>query len=190
MTATAFVLPSEQDEWNELERLTGSLAQPTDDVVIDAVASDALRIMAGEDAEIARYQKALEAEMQRIVARYASLSEPHEKRRLQAEAIVEECAKRAQFVGKAKSRKVGYGVYGRKTIPERVTIIDQAKALAFAKRYTDTALIKVKTEETVVHAAIVPLVLAQLHGSGVVPEGFEHVGAHEEVYAKPIGATE
>lgn len=190
MTAPAFLENVDADERAELEGLTGILAQPLDDVGLDALASHALRIMAREQAEINRYKAAYAAEVQRLAGRYEALIEPHTHYLAQAEETVKECARRAQFVGKAKSRKVGNGQYGRKTVPEKVSITDKVLALQFAMTADPflKEMVKQKTEYTVVHAAVVPAVLKHLKETGEVPLGFEHVGEHEETYAKPLAA--
>lgn len=185
MTNPAFLQDVEAEERAELEGLTGILNQPLDDAGLDALASHALRIMSREQAEIDRYQAACNAEVDRINARYANLIQPHARYLKQAEETAKECAKRAQFVGKAKSRKVGNGAYGKKLVPERVSIVDKQKALEFAKMFCPDA-VKVKTEESVVHAVVAPVVIAQLHATSALPNGFEHVGEHEEYYAKPL----
>ena len=186
MTSPAFLENVEAEERSELEGLTGILAQPLDDAGLDALASHALRIMGREQAEIDRYQRASDAEVDRINARYAAFIQPHGQYRAQAEETVKECAKRAQFVGKGKSRKVGNGVYGKKLVPERVSIVDKVQALAFAKMFGGPDAVKVKTEETVVHAVVAPIVIAQLHATSALPNGFEHVGEHEEYFGKPL----
>jgi phage host-nuclease inhibitor protein Gam len=188
MTATAFTLPdpaiTDAEERDELARLTGSLNQPTSDDQLDVVASDALRVMAEEDQEIVRYRKALAAEIQRILARYGSLITPHEARRARAESLVEECAKRAQFVGKAKSRKVGNGQYGRRQIPESVEIVDEEKAKAWLSRQGNSEALRTKTEIDKKTAKM--LVLVNLAATGEVAEGFNHIEAHDKPFASPL----
>jgi hypothetical protein len=186
MTAPAFLENVDQEERDELASLIGQLQQPTGDADLDAVASRALLEMAREDAEINRYAAALKAEMERIEARYIMLQLPHVQRRASAEEIVKECARRAQFVGKSKSRKVGNGTYGRKTVPEKVSIVDKVAALRFAQAECPPEAVKEKVELTVVHAIVAPVVLARIHKQGLLPNGFEHVSEHEEFYAKPL----
>jgi hypothetical protein len=192
MSAPAFLQNVEQEELNDLDELLEGYpcAPPIADAELDAVASIALREMAREDAEITRYAAALEAEKVRLHDRYTALLTPHEQRRARAEEIVKECARRAQFVGKAKSRKVGNGTYGKKTVPEKVKITDPAAALHFALTDRDCPpeAIKEKIERSVVHAIIAPIVLAKIHASGLLPNGFEHVGEYEEYFAKPLAA--
>lgn len=183
VTSVAFELPTDQEERDELQRLTGSLERPVSDELLDAVASDALRIMAEEDAEITRYRRALQAEMDRLIARYGLLIEPHEKHRSQAQAIAEECAKRAQFVGKAKSRKVGNGSYGRRQIPESVEITDEDKAFSWVSVNHPYAIGTVQKLNAV---AVKGAVLATVHQTGEVPEGFEHTAAYDKPFAKPL----
>jgi Bacteriophage Mu Gam like protein len=189
MTAHAFVLPAPEitdaEEWDELAKLTGSLSQPTSDEQLDAVASDALRIMAESDVEITRYRKALGAEMERIYNRYALLTSPHEKRHAEAQALVEECAIRAQFVGKAKSRKVGNGSYGKRQIPEHVKIMDDDKAINFLLANRPSAVMHV-SKYKIIGADAKAAVLEHLHATGEVPEGFEHTEAHDRPFASPL----
>jgi phage host-nuclease inhibitor protein Gam len=190
MTATAFELPSPEvtdaEEGDELARLTGSLNQPTSDDQLDAVASDAMRVMAEEDQEITRYRKTLAAEIQRILARYGSLINPHEARRARAESLVEECAKRAQFVGKAKSRKVGNGQYGRRQIPEAVEIVDEAKALIWLRQKAAGGEAALRTKTEIDKKIAKGLVLVNLAATGEVAEGFNHIEAHDKPFASPL----
>lgn len=183
--APAFLQNVDEQEYDDLAQLVGQLEGPTGDAEVDAVASIGLREMAREQAEIDRYKESCKAELSRIQNRYVALVEPHIRRYDQAEGIVKECASRAQFVGKSKSRKVGNGQYGRRTVPEKVKIIDVGKALEWA-RTNCPAAIKQKTEESVVHAIVAPLILARLESAGELPDGFEHEGEHEEMYAKPL----
>lgn len=165
MSAPAWLENVEVEEWDELAALADTLNVPVADADLDAVASLALQTMAREDAELGRYAAAEKAEHERINARYMMLLLPHLLRRGQAEEIVKECARRAQFVGKSKSRKVGNGVYGRKIVPAKVSIIDKDKALEFAR--TDCpAAIKEKIEYSVIHAVVASLILARLESSG------------------------
>jgi phage host-nuclease inhibitor protein Gam len=190
MTAPAFLQNVDQEELDDLATVLEGYpnAPPVADADLDAVASIALREMAREQAELERYEAAMRAETGRIEERYARLMVVHETRRVRAEEIVKECARRATFVGKAKSRKVGNGTYGKKLVPERVTITDKVQALAFAKTFCGPEAVKVKTEESVVHSVVAPVVIAGLRASGALPNGFEHVGEHEEFYAKPLAA--
>lgn len=188
MTAPAFLQNVDQEEYDELAELTGQLEKPTGDAELDAVASRALHEMAREQAEINRYAAALTAERELLEARYLMLQTPHVLRQGRAEELVKECARRAQFVGKSKSRKVGYGQYGVRTVPEKLSIVDKNLALTFAREMCPDA-VKTKTEHTVVHAVVAPAVLQYLRSTGELPKGFDHVGEHEAPFAKTLEAA-
>jgi phage host-nuclease inhibitor protein Gam len=139
--------------------------------------------MAEEEAEITRYRKALAAEIQRILSRYGTLTTPHEKRRTQAQSLVEECALRAQFVGKAKSRKVGNGVYGQRQVPESVTITDEEKARVWLFEQGSRAF---RTKVEIDKVIAKELVLEKLKATGEIPDGFSHESAHDVPFAKAL----
>lgn len=185
MATSAFSLPSDEEEAAELAALVGSLEQPTGDAQLDAVASDALRIMQREQAEIDRYKAALAEEIVRLERRYDTLLEPHRRYRDHAEELVHECARRAAYVGKAKSRKVGNGMYGLRQKPEKVTIVDEDRLKVWLRVAHPDAIKKVTTEK-VYQQDVKPLVLAALAKNGEVPPGTEHTGAHDEPFAKPL----
>jgi hypothetical protein len=185
MTSPAFELPTDQEELDELRALLGDLEKPAGDPQLDAVASDALRVMQREQEEIDRYSAALKAEISRITDRYTLLAEPHVRYQSAAEQLVLECARRAQFVGKSKSRKVGNGTYGRRTIPERVSVIDDDKAINFLLAKKPSAVMHV-SKYKIIGADAKVAVLDHLKATGEIPEGFEHVDAHEVEYAKPL----
>ena len=187
---TAFKLPTDAEEDAELAALTGALEKPTGDPELDAVASDALRIMIREARELERYRLSMENEISRIERRYATLGQPHKNRLLSAEDLVKECARRAQFPGKAKSRKVGYGTYGRKQKPEKVEIIDKEKLIGWL-RVKDPSIIKTVTEEKVYLQDLKPVVIKHIvENEGEVPPGIEHHEATDEPFAKPLSETE
>lgn len=185
MAETAFNLPTDEDEAAELAALVGSLEQPTGDAQLDAVASDALRIMQREQAELDRYTEAYGNELARIAQRYMTLTKPHEERQRQAQNIVHECARRAQYVGKAKSRKVGNGMYGLRQKPESVKIVDEDRLKTWLRVAAPDAIKQVTTEK-VYQQDVKPVVLGHLKATGEVPPGVEHTGAHDEPFAKPL----
>lgn len=189
MTAPAFLQNVEQEELNDLATVLEGYpnAPPVPDADLDAVASIALREMARETAEIERYNAAMNAEINRIQLRYFSLIAPHDSRLKQAEEIAKECARRATFVGKAKSRKVGNGQYGRRTIPEGVSIMDDDKAINFLLEKRPSAVMHVSKYKIIGSEAKIA-VLDHLKATGEVPDGFEHRSEHETFYAKPLAA--
>ncbi len=188
MTARAFELPAPEivdaEERDELARLTATFESPLSDDILDAVASDGLRVMAEEEVEVKRYRNALNTEMRRIVERYSLLLAPHETRRQRAESLVEECATRAQFVGNAKSRKVGNGSYGRRQVPESVEITDTEKAMAWLESQVGSEAYR--TTVAIDKVVAKRLVLGVLRETGEIPQGFEHTAAHDKAFATPL----
>lgn len=183
-TPAVSVLPTEQDELNELASIGIVLDGPTTDSQLDAWASEVCRRLAIEVTEIERYTEAEKAEIARIQMRYASMREPHERRAQDLEAIGKDLAERADF-GNKKSRSVGFGSYGRKKSKERVKIIDETAALAFARGLNLDGAIKTETVEKPVHKVLEPVVIEYVHkNEGVVPAGFEHIEARDEPFVK------
>ena len=185
----AFRLPTEGEEMDELQALTGALEKPTGDADLDAVASQALGIMAREEREIERYRQAMNLEIERIQTRYSRLAAPHVKRFDEANGLALECARRATFPGKAKSRKVGNGRYGMKQTPEKVEVKDEAALLTWL-RVADPSVIKTVTNEKVYMQDLKPAVLGHLKVTGEVPPGVEHYEAKDEPFAKPLTEEE
>lgn len=177
------LLGDEDDFAADLQQRGVDLHRPTSDAQLDALASEYLGEMAAAAAEIARFTEARDHELQRIAQKYEMLMAPAKIRHQRCERFVCELAQRADF-GKKKSRDVGNGTYGRKTEPERVKVLDQDKAVAWARDHFPGA-VKTKTTETVDHRAIAPAILARVHADGEVPDGFEHVAERETYYAKP-----
>lgn len=184
MTATAeSLLPSEQDEWNELASIGIVLDGPTTDAQLDAWASEVCRRLAEERAEIERYNEAEAAEIARIQLRYTCLRNSHERRILDLEAIGRDLAERADF-GAKKSRDVGFGSYGRRKVPESVKVADSEKAVEWLYREKQGAGVRVKTTESVDVKEAKPIVLAHMISTGEVAPGFEHVAAHDEPFIR------
>lgn len=165
------------------EALAAELDGPVSDAQLDAVASEVCRRLQEIDAELQRYSEAEDAEIGRIQLRYAGLTQPLAKDRAAYETIGREVAERADF-GKKKSRQVGFGSYGRKHRPERVKILDNEAAVAFARALGIPDAVKVETVEKPVHNAIAPVVLAQIHATGEIPVGFEHEAERDEPWVK------
>lgn len=187
MTAVAeALLPTEQDERDELASIGISLDGPTSDAQLDAWASEICRELAAENADIARYTEAEAAEIGRIRMRYAALREPHERRVGILEAIGRDLARRADF-GKRKSRKVGFGSYGRKLKSEAVKIVDRAIALEWFKANAPDVVVVETPEpvEKIPHDKVEPFVLQYLKETGEVPPGIEHTSESDEPWVKP-----
>lgn len=186
MTAPAFQLPSTEEESEDLSRLTGVLNGPTSDAELDATASWGLRIMQTEQSEIDRFNAARDAELRLITEHYAILVQPHRETLAIATRAVEECARRAQFIGKAKSRKVGNGSYGRRQVPESVKIVDRAALITWLENHYPQTL--TQHVETIVAAKDVkPVVIQHMKlYEGEVAPGVEYESAHDEPFAKPF----
>lgn len=172
---------SEADLRAELAAVGVVLDQPTSDAQLDAMASHVLGLMAECDLDTARYREAMAAEVARIHMRYEALFTPIVARRGMLERWALDIAERVDY-GKKKSRAVGNGTIGKRTKPERIEIVDDAVALAFAKAHPVDGAIKVT--EKPVHKVLAPQVLALVHATGELPAGFEHHPESEEFYVK------
>lgn len=178
------VLPTEQEEWDELASIGIVLQGPTSDAQLDAAASEICRRLGDAEADRARFVEAEKAEVERIKMRYAALREPVDRRIGQLEELGREVARRADF-GKKKSRTVGYGSYGRKLKKERVEIVDPAAALEFARAQKIEGAIKTETVEKPVHKVLEPVVMEYIRKhEGEVPAGFEHIDESDEPWVK------
>lgn len=185
MTAAAeAVLPTEQDEKDDLAGVGINLEGPVSDAQLDAAVSEICRRLGGVRADLARYAEAEQAEIARIRMRYEAVREPLQRRAADLEAIGKDLAERADFGSKKKSRSVGFGSYGRKIKREHVRITDDAAAVEFARARGIEGGVKVETIEKPVHKAIEPVVIAHVHETGEVPAGFEHEAERDEPFVK------
>ena len=179
MSAPAWQLPSEHDEIDELAALGILLEQPTADAQLDAIASDALRLMAEAELEVERYDAAEKLELEAIHARYDRLRHRHVARRDEAERLVMACAERADF-GKKKSREVGFGTYGLRTQPPRIEVLDKDALLTWAK-LNAPSLVRAVTKEDVPHKEL----SAYFKATGDLPDGCEYHPETARSFAKP-----
>lgn len=181
-TPAESVLPTEQDEWNELASIGIVLDDSTTNAQLDAWASEVCRRIAEQRAEIERYNEAEAAEIARIQMRYAAMRDRHERRVQELEAIGRDLAESADF-GSKKSRDVGFGTYGRRKVPESVKVVDKDAALNWAIEHAPDAVVE-KIERRVNAAVVKPAVLNVLKSTGELPPGFEHTAAHDEPFVK------
>ncbi len=183
MTAPAWLFDSDDDELADLAsvgiRLDRDLSAPE----IDATVSEMLGRMAGYDHQIAEADEAERLEVELINARYERRRDPLRARRKHYEGQVLALAQRADFSGKRRSRVVGNGSYGVRSVSERVEITDKALALEWAKQHCPGA-VQVETVEKIVHKAIAPAVLARVHTVGELPDGYDVHPAHDAPYCK------
>jgi hypothetical protein len=177
MTAPAWLTDDE-----EISVLGDSVdrAEGMDAAQVDALASQLLGWLGREQAEIARYTEAMNAEIERIRMRYNARIEKHQKSAGYLEMQVCRLAESADF-GKKKSRDVGNGTYGRRAVAERFAIADKQKVVAWA-------LIEhpeiVEHEPKVSVTALTPIVARMLRETGELPEGVEHHAEYEKSYCK------
>ncbi len=177
--APMFVLPTEEEEYQSLSQFGVDLSAGQPAAQIDATASDLMRLIARERAEADRYHAAKLAEIQKITARYERLTSPHEIRAARYEAWVCELALSADF-GKKKSRDVGHGTYGVRRVPARLSILDHAELLAWAKT-TAPDLVQEVISEKVPHKALE----ARFKETGELPPGVDYTPEIEKAFAKP-----
>lgn len=186
MTAPAFALPTESEEQGELEAMLGfALTDSTSDAQLDAIASDICRHLGYREADLARYEEARKAEIARINLHYSHRCGKLDAEIAQLRALGEEVAKRAKFPGKSKSRSVAFGSYGSRKVPEKVEIVDEARAFAWLTRTGNHGAFRTKTE--IIRAEAKKLVLANLNATGEVADGFEHVAEQETFFIKAEG---
>lgn len=171
------VLLTSAEEQAELEAVLGG-AGPATPAAADALASDLLRKMAECDAETRRFKDAYMRESVRLSDRYAGLLEPIEARRNLLENAVLALAERTDF-GKAKSRNVGFGTYGRRRRPDRIVIVDADKVLAWAREHGP---LLIERKECVPHRFVVE----RFKVTGELADGCEFHAEHVEPFATPI----
>jgi phage host-nuclease inhibitor protein Gam len=179
VTAPAFELPSDAEEADELRAIGVALEAPMGSAEIDALASELLGRAIAAQADLTRYVAAERHEIMRIEARYDALKSPVVARLRALSEAVCTLAERADF-GKAKSRRVGNGTYGRRAIPARVAVMDTAALLVWAKRNAP-GLVRTKITEDVPQRAVAQ----HLDSTGELADGCEYLAARDEPFAKP-----
>lgn len=172
----------------ELRSLIGDvgaldLNKPMGDAELDVLASRICRALGEIEKNLERYDAALDLEIENLRARYARFTAPLVAYRNEIEAAGIEIAKRAEFPGKSKSRNVGYGCYGSRKTPERITVADPEKAIASLEAMGKSEALRLKKAVDVKTAT--PIVLDWLKSTGEVIDGFEHQPAAETFYIKP-----
>lgn len=160
------------------------LNAPMSDAQIDAIASDVCRQLADIHKEQSRYIDAQAAEIERIRFRYSQLMKPLDERYKQLVNYGEELASRADF-GKKKSRNVGFGSYGRRTVAQAVRVVDEDAAIKWASEKAPE-IVTSRTIRTIDKLAAKKVVLEMLTTDGVIPPGFDHEPPRESYFIKPI----
>ena len=156
---------------------------PTTPEQCDERASWLLRALASVQLQLNRRKAVHEAELENLRAYQARQLEALLRSQADLTRRVEELAQLAaanEWFGKAKSRSVSYGTYGTRFIREKVAIADEKKAIAWASEKCPEA---VKITEKVMISACSGILLADMHETGELPEGFEHVPGTVKPYA-------
>lgn len=182
MTHPAFVLPTDESERLELEELLGvELTPPAEltDAARDAYVSDLLRALGEAEAERSRYLETKGAEIARIEMRYQARLDACAGRAQLLRDAIGELARIANYGPKRKSREVGFGTYGLRLVPEKITIVDANALLDFAEAMAPE-IVRVQEKRDVPHAAVKEYVKTR----GDVPPGVEITPAHDEPFAK------
>jgi hypothetical protein len=193
VTETPWHLPTDEEEVAELvavgilNRETPELGIPTEPAQLDAAISAVLRQIARAQLDLERYQAARAREHMTIDARYDRIADPLAERVAWLESIGRQLANEAHFPGKAKSRKVAFGSYGKRKVGGKLSIIDADALLAWARIVAESTfhgastLIETKTTERVPHAAAV----AYLEETGTLPDGCAWTDEYDDPFVKP-----
>ena len=182
MTAHAFNVPTD-DERAELAALGIELSDsnvlhfPTEQAARDAAASRLLRAVGRLDADLERYATARAEEHRLVQEAFERLAAPVADRKAILESMLRQIAEFSDF-GDAKSRKVTNGVYGRRLTPERISITDQKKCLAWALTNEPSMVSEKPAEKRVLQSAVEAFV-KRTH---CLPDGVEHTMAVDEPY--------
>lgn len=169
---------ADDEERAELAHLIGVPLTGAPDADLAATASQLLAAIRSRQAERQRYQDAEAKEIERIRARYAIPLTRLAQRLADLETQLAIVAEGLEY-GKKKSRVVGNGTVGFRTMPERVTVADGAALLAWATAHAP-ALIKTETKQSVPQAAVKD----HLTSTGELPDGCDLVpSAQKLVYS-------
>lgn len=182
--AAAWALPTDDDDRAELAEFgitlsDGGEAQfPDEQAQRDAVASQLLRRLGEMETDLKRYSDTKASEVALIVTRYERHTAPIEERKAVLASLLRQIALTSDF-GKAKSRKLTYGVYGLRAVPERIAIEDSKTLLSWA-RLLAPDLVSEKREERVLQSAVEQHVKA----TGEIPDGVAIIDAHVDPFYK------
>lgn len=111
-----------------------------DAAAMDAMASQLLRAHRAITSEIQRYTEAEALEADRLKLRYNGLRAPLQKRLEVLTTALDTLARNVRFPGKSRSRKVGSGTYGLRTVPGKFTLAGPEEALGWAKEHLPEAV--------------------------------------------------
>jgi hypothetical protein len=114
---------------------------PSEDAARDAFASLMLRRKHQIDEDIARHRAAESFDVAAIRARYDRLAEPLDRMGASIARVLTDLAASARFVGKAKSRKLGWGILGRRKERDAVEITDDQETVGAMARYRPEAVV-------------------------------------------------
>jgi hypothetical protein len=152
---------ADEEEFAELRALgVVNNAPPERDEDRDAFVSSMLRRKHYLDRDLEVLKRAEGMETVAIAARYARLRAPLE---LRARAIAElllDLAGRIPFLGKARSRSVGWGTVGLRKAPGRLVIYDEAALMRDAiARAPEHVTFRLECTLAEAHALLIPLAL-------------------------------
>lgn len=192
MATPDFLRDAEAEELDDLAAIGVDL-DGADQAALDAAASENLRRLAGVRRNLARYEAALERELDAIRSRYARIMVRDQAREVELVRAIETLAARADFGKRAQSRKVGYGVYGRKAVPAKVKVTDTDEAIAALRAMgREDLVVREEIPATVVekvrHKEVAPVILALFTGEASVaplPAGFEVIPGRVDYYGEP-----
>jgi hypothetical protein len=188
MTAV-FQLPTEADDIADLalvgiiipaEGSNADVEFPHEAARLDAAISETLRQLARLQLDVARYKAAQAAEQKAVAARYARLIDPLAARAAWLESVGKQLALEAKFPGKAKSRNVAFGSYGKRTVIEHLGVTDEKALLDWAEK-EDKSLVDVKETRRVLQGAAE----AYYKRTKKVPPGCTLTPEYENPFVKP-----
>jgi hypothetical protein len=113
-------------------------SEPGTEAARDAYVSGLFQALRDQVEELGDVNDAEQAEHDRVALVYGNRRAPVERRARELRALIAREAMRAQFKGKAKSRKTAFGKYGRKQVPTKVEIVDKTTLLEHAFQHERT----------------------------------------------------
>jgi Bacteriophage Mu Gam like protein len=184
MTAPSWTLPTDADEVDDLASVgvhltgEGEIAWPDAQHAIDATASQLMRSLAKLNADLDRYSQSRADEQKLVTERYERLTAKLAERKARLESWVRQLAESSDF-GDKKSRELAWGTYGRRLVPDHLSIADKKKLLSWCHLLAPE-LITIKQEETLAQKKIETF----FRTTGELPDGCEFTAAHDEPFLK------
>lgn len=137
----AWLIDADAEERRELEEL-GAIAEPTftDDAQRDALVSRLLRAYHEHEKDVERFDASEQLEHGAITSRYDRLRAPAKRQLVRLHSFLNHLVRGATFIGKKKSRTVGWGSFGHRKDRDKLDLVNVPEIVAALRTIKPAAL--------------------------------------------------